>query len=92
MNQNCAECLSTRGMVCSLSWCNAVSVHKIWANQCADEPNALLNEIDGSAMQFQLVAPTDIAAKVEGPAITDQSANLIDPGSNRYHRCAVAPP
>jgi len=78
-------------MVCPLSWCNAVSVHKIWANQCSDEPNAFLNEIDGSAMQFQLVASADIAAKVEGPAIADQSANLIDSGSNRYHCCAVAP-
>ncbi len=77
-------------MVCPLSWCDAVSVHKIWANQCADEPDAFLNKVDGSAMQFQLVAPTDIAAKLEDPAIADQSANLIDPGSNRYHRCAPA--
>jgi hypothetical protein len=41
-------------------------------------------------MQFQLVAPADIAAKIECPAIADQRAYLIDPGANRYHRCVVA--
>ena len=40
-------------------------------------------------MQFRLVAATDLAAKIEGSAIADQSAYLIDPGSNRY---AVAAP
>ncbi len=42
-------------------------------------------------MQFQLVAPTDIAAKIEGSAVTDQCANLIDPSTNRYHCCAANP-
>jgi hypothetical protein len=40
-------------------------------------------QIYGGAVQFQLVAPTDIAAKIEGPAIADQSAYLIDPSANR---------
>ncbi len=74
----------------SLSWPNAVSVYQIWANQCADEPYAFFYQIYGGAMQFQLVAPTDIAVQIEGPAITDQSAYLIDPGANCYHRCVVA--
>ncbi|WP_439144549.1 hypothetical protein [Sphingomonas faeni] len=74
-----------------LSWRNAVGVYQIWANQRADDPNAFLNEIDGSEMQFQLVAPADITSEVEGPAISDQSTYLIDPGANRYHRCTVAP-
>lgn len=74
----------------SLSWPSAVSVYQIWANQCADEPYAFFYQIYGGAMQFHLVAPTDIAAQIEGPAITDQSAYLIDPGANRYHRCVVA--
>ena len=42
-------------------------------------------------MQFQLVAATDIAAKIEGSAIADQGAYLIDPGTNRYDRYGVAP-
>ena len=42
-------------------------------------------------MQFQLVAATDIAAKIEGSAIADQGAYLIDPGTNRYRRYVVAP-
>ena len=42
-------------------------------------------------MQFQLVAATDIAAKIEGSAIADQGAYLIDPGTNRHHRYVVAP-
>ncbi len=42
-------------------------------------------------MQFQLVAATDIAAKIKGSAIADQGAYLIDPGTNRYHRYVVAP-
>ncbi|WP_422663608.1 hypothetical protein [Sphingomonas sp. CFBP9019] len=74
-----------------LSWRNAVGVYQIWTNQSADDPNAFLNEIDGSAMQFQLVAPTDITSEVEGPAISDQSTHFIDPGANCYHRCTVAP-
>ncbi len=74
-----------------LSWRNAVSVHQIRANQCADEPDALLYQIYGGPMQFQLVAATDIAAKIEGAAIADQGAYLIDPGTNRYHRYVVAP-
>ncbi len=41
-------------------------------------------------MQFQLVAPTDIAVTIEGPTIADQGAYLIDPGANRYRRCVVA--
>ena len=73
-----------------LSWRNAVSVHQIRANQCADKPDALLYQIYGRSMQFQLVAATDIAAQIEGPAIAHQSAYLIDPGTNRYHRCVVA--
>ena len=78
-------------MSSQLSWRNAVSVHQISANQCADEPDALFYQIYGGTMQFQLVAATNIAAKKEGSAVADQSAYLIDPGSNRYHRCAVAP-
>ncbi len=74
-----------------LSWRNAVSVHQIRANQCADKPDALLYHIYGDSIQFQLVAATDIAAKIEGSAIADQSAYLIDPGTNRYHRYVVAP-
>ena len=77
-------------MSSQLSWRNAVSVRQIRANQCADELDALLYQIYGRSMQFQLVAATDIAAKIEGPAIPDQSAYLIDPGANRYHRCVVA--
>ena len=42
-------------------------------------------------MQFQLVATTHIAAKIEGSAIADQGGYLIDPGTNRYHRYVVAP-
>jgi len=78
-------------MSSQLSWRNAVCVHQIRANDCADEPDALLYQIYGGTMQFQLVAATNIAAKKEGSAVADQSAYLIDPGSNRYHRCAVAP-
>lgn len=74
-----------------LSWRNAVSVHQIRANQCADEPDALLYQIYGGSMQFQLVAATDIAAKIERSAIADQGAHLIDPGSNRHYRYVVAP-
>ena len=74
-----------------LSWRNAVSVYQISANQCADNPDAFFYQIYGGAVQFQLVAPTDIAAKIEGPAITDQSADLIDRGANCYHRCVGAP-
>jgi hypothetical protein len=74
-----------------LSWRNAVSVYQIWANQRADEPYALFYQIYGGAVQFQLIAPTNIAAKIKGPAVADQSAYLIDPGANRYHRCVVAP-
>ncbi|WP_435368447.1 hypothetical protein [Sphingomonas faeni] len=75
-------------MSSQLSWRNAVSVHQIRANQCANEPDALLYQIYGGSMQFQLVAATDIAAKIEGSAIADQGAYLIDPGTNRY---VVAP-
>jgi hypothetical protein len=78
-------------MSSQLSWRNAVSVHQIRANHCADEPDALLYQIYGGSMQFQLVAATDIAAKIEGSAIADQGAYLIDPGTNRYHRYVVAP-
>ena len=78
-------------MSSQLSWRNAVSVYEIWANQCANEPDALFYQIYGGSMQFQLVAAADIAAKIEGSAIADQGAYLIDPGPNRYHRCAVAP-
>ena len=78
-------------MSSQLSWRNAVSVHQIRANQCANEPDALFYHIYGGAMQFQLVAATDIAAKIEGSAIADQGAYLIDPGTNRYHRYVVAP-
>lgn len=78
-------------MSSQLSWRNAVSVHQIRANQCANEPDALLYQIYGGSMQFQLVAATDIAAQIEGAAIADQSAYLIDPGTNRYHRYVVAP-
>jgi len=78
-------------MSSQLSWRNAVSVHQIGANQCANEPDALLYQIYGGSMQFQLVAATDIAAKIEGSAIADQGAYLIDPGTNRYHRYVVAP-
>jgi len=78
-------------MSSQLSWRNAVSVHQIRTNQCADEPDALLYQIHGGSMQFQLVAATDIAAKIEGSAIADQGAYLIDPGSNRYHRYVVDP-
>jgi len=70
----------------ALSWRNAVSVYQIWANQYAGESDALFYQIYGGAVQFQLVAPTDIAAKIEGPAIADQSAYLIDSGAKRYHR------
>ena len=78
-------------MSSQLSWRNAVSVHQISANQCADEPDALFYQIYGGTMQFQLVAATDIAAKIEGSALADQGAYLIDPGTNRYHRYVVAP-
>ena len=78
-------------MFSQLSWRNAVSVHQIRANQCADEPDALLYQIYGGSMQFQLVAAADIAAKIEGSAIADQGACLIDPGTNRYHRYVVTP-
>jgi hypothetical protein len=81
---------SGEGIPDRLSWRNAVSVLQIWANQCADKPDASFYQIYGGAMQFQLVAPADIAAKIEGPAIADQRAYLIDPGANRYHRCVVA--
>jgi hypothetical protein len=92
LNQNCAQWLTTElGVLDRLSWRNAVGVYEIWANQCANEPDALFYQIYGGTMQFQLVAATDIAAKIEGSALADQSAYLIDPGSNRYHRCAVAP-
>ena len=47
-------------------------------------------QIYGGAVQFKLVAPTEIAAQIEGPAIADQISYLIDPGANRYHRCVVA--
>jgi hypothetical protein len=80
-----------KGILDRLSWCNPVGVYQTWANQRTAEPDALLYQIYGGAVQFQLVAPTNIAAKIEGSAISYQSANLIDPGSNRYHRCAVAP-
>ena len=78
-------------MSSELSWRNAVSVYQIRANQCADEPDALLYQIYGGLMQFQLAAATDIAAKIEGSAIADQGAYLIDSGTNRYHRYVVAP-
>lgn len=78
-------------MSSQLSWRNAVSVHQIRANQCADEPDALLYQIYRGSMQFQLVAATDIAAKIEGSAIAHQGAYLIDPGANRFHRYVVAP-
>ena len=78
-------------MSSQLSWRNAVSVHQTRANQCTDEPDALLYQIYGGSMQFQLVAATDIAAKIEGSAIADQGAYLVDPGTNRYHRYVVAP-
>lgn len=78
-------------MSSQLSWRNAVSVHQISANQCADEPDALFYQIYGGTMQFQLVAATDIAAKIEGSAIADQRAYLVDPRTNRYHRYVVAP-
>ena len=78
-------------MSSQLSWRNAVSVHQIRANQCADEPDALLYQIYGGSMQFQLVAATDIAAKIEGSAIADQGAYLTDPGTNRFHCYVVAP-
>jgi hypothetical protein len=80
-----------KGILDRLSWRNAVSVYQIRANQRADEPDALFYQVYGGAVQFQLVAPTDIAAKIEGPAIADQRAYLIDPGANRYHRWVVAP-
>jgi hypothetical protein len=86
-----AEVDKTGGVVGLLNWRNAVSVYQIWANQCADEPNAFFNQINGGTAQLQLVAPTNIAAKIEGPAIADQSAYLIDPRADRHHRCAVAP-
>jgi hypothetical protein len=54
-------------VVSLLSWRNAVSVYQIWADQCADELDAFFNEVDGGTVQLQLVAPTDIAAKIEGP-------------------------
>ena len=78
-------------MSSQLSWRNAVSVHQIRANQCADEPDAPFYQIYGGTMQFQLVAATDIAAKIEGSAIADQRAYLVDPRTNRYHRYVVAP-
>ena len=78
-------------MSSQLCWRNAVSVHQISANQCADEPDALFYQIYGGTMQFQLVAATDIAAKIEGSAIAHQGAYLIDPGTSRYHRYVVAP-
>ena len=78
-------------MSSQLSWRNAVSVHQISANQCAEEPDALFYQIYGGTMQFQLVAATDIAAKIEGSAIADQRAYLVDPRTNRYHRYVVAP-
>ncbi len=40
-------------------------------------------------MQFELVAPTNIPTQIEGVAIADQSAHLIDPGPNRYHRYGI---
>jgi hypothetical protein len=79
-----------RGILDPLNWRNAISVYQIWANQCADEPDALFYQIYGGAVQFQLEATTDIAAKIERPAIADQSAYLIDRGANRYHRCVIA--
>jgi hypothetical protein len=78
-------------MSSQLSWRNAVSVHQIRTNQCADEPDALLYQIYGGSMQFQLVAATDIAAKIEGSAVADQGAYLIDSSTNRYHGYVVAP-
>jgi hypothetical protein len=92
LNQNYAQWLTTELEAFDrLSWRNTVSVYQIWANQCADEPDALFYQIYGGAVQFQLVAPTDIAAKIKGPAIAYQSAYLIDSGANRYHRWFVAP-
>jgi hypothetical protein len=75
-----------------LNWRYAVSVYQIWANQCADEPDAFFNEVDRGTVQLQLVAPTDIAAKIEGPAIADEGAYLIDPSASRYHRCIISLP
>jgi hypothetical protein len=77
-------------VVSLLSWGNAVSVYQIWANQCANEPDAFFNQVDGGTVQLQLVAPTDIAAKIEGPAIADQGAYLVDSGASRYHRCIIS--
>ena len=57
-----------------LSWRNAVNVYQIRANQCADKPDAFFYQIYGGTVQFLLVAPTDIAANIEGPAITGQGA------------------
>jgi hypothetical protein len=73
-----------------LRWRNAVSVYQIWANQCADEPDAFFNQVDRGTVQLQLVAPTDIAAKIKGPAIADQGAYLVDSGASRYHRCIIS--
>ena|GEM_PF-5692562 len=71
MNQNCAQWLTTEpGVLDRLSWRNAVGVYETWANQCANEPDTLFYQIYGGTMQFQLVAATDIAAKIEGPAIS----------------------
>jgi hypothetical protein len=92
LNQNCAQWLTTEpGILDRLSCRNAVSVYQTRTNQSTDEPDALFYQVYGGTVQFQLKAPTDIAAKIEGPAIADQSAYLIDPGANRYHSCVVAP-
>jgi hypothetical protein len=70
-----------------LSWRNAVSVYQIWANQCADEPDAFFNEVDGGTVQLQLVAPTNIATKIEGPAIADQGAYLATIAASSLYHC-----
>jgi hypothetical protein len=64
LNQNYAQWLTTELEAFDrLSWRNTVSVYQIRANQCADQPDALFYQIYGGAVQFQLVAPTDIAAR-----------------------------
>jgi hypothetical protein len=93
VNQNRAQWLTTEpeAFLTGLSWRNAVSVYQIRANQRANEPDAFFYQIYGGTVQLQLVAPTDIAAKIKGPAIAYQSAYLINSGANRYHRWFVAP-
>jgi len=80
-----------RGILDLLGWRNAISVDQIRANQRADQPYALFYQIDRDAMQFEVVAPTNILTQIEGWAIADLSAHLIDPCPNRYHRCGIIP-